>query len=279
VVLKLPRCASADVTRDLAAEADALRALAAAGAPRAAVPRLVAAGERVLRSRPASAHAATLPWPVLLLSPAGTPLAAALAAACAAAPPGAARRDARRRLADAAVAGILRGLRCAHAANRVHCDVRPSNVIIVPAAAAAMLVDYGLCRAKSAPWPRLGDRSFAAARACGRTPCAAAAGLDLFSAALTWLALARGRDSAASAPWGSRGENVHDWLLREAAAADAEEGAALCSLGWHLRSLAAATNTPALAHYYAWPWPPVEARATRGAAAAPPAAAAEEGEA
>ena len=277
LVLKLPRCATETVARGAKDEANALRALADAGASDAAVPRLVAEGVRVLRSRPAGAHPSTLSWPALLLSPAGTPLAPALGAALAAASSSLSRRAARRRLADLVVAGILRGLHATHAAGRVHCDVRPKNVVIVPAAAAggegsAMLVDYGLCRAAREPWPRLGDRSFAATRAYTPGGCPAAAGLDLFSAALTWLALARGGSGSASAPWGSRGEKVDLWLQAQANAdADAEAASALRSLLWHLRFLSAADATPAPAHYYEWPWPPAELRASRRGAA--PAAA------
>jgi len=271
-VLKLPRCATVDTMRDASAEADALRALAAA--PDAAVPRLVAEGVRVLPSRSAGSHAATLRWPALLLSPAGTPLSAALTAALAALAPAAsapAQRDARRRLADIAVAGILRGLQATHQARRVHCDVRPSNVIFVSAAggdgaaATAMLVDYGLCRLEKEQWPRLGDRSFAAERAYGSNRGPAAAGLDLYSAALTWLALARGGGVSASAPWGKLGDGVHTWL-RDAAEADAEAAPALRSLDWHLRWLAAARDTPAPECYYTWPWPHQEQRPTRAAA-------------
>ena len=266
-VLKLPRSATTDTMRDASAEADALRALAAA--PDDAVPRLVAEGVRVLHSRSAGSHAATLQWPALLLSPAGTPLSAALTtlAPAASAP---AQRDARRRLADVAVAGILRGLHATHQARRVHCDVRPSNVIFVSAAgdgaaATAMLVDYGLCRMEKEQWPLLGDRSFAAERAYGSNRGPAAAGLDLYSAALTWLALARGGGGSASAPWGKLGDGVHTWL-RNAAEADAEAAPALRSLDWHLRSLAAARDTPAPECYYTWPWPHQEQRPIRAAA-------------
>jgi hypothetical protein len=281
LVLKLPRCASEAVARAMAAEANALRALADAGAPEAAVPRLVAEGVRVLGSRPAGAHAATLPWPALLLSPAGTPLSTTLTAALAAAVTGPSRRDARRRLADVVVVGILRALHATHAAGLVHCDVRPSNVIILPASTAgteavAMLVDYGLCRAAREAWPRLGDRSFAAARTCDQSRCPSAAGLDLFSAALTWLALARGGGGSASAPWGSRGDNVHNWLLA-LVDDDAEVASELRSLSWHLRSLAVAVETPAPLRYYEWPWQQVDVRATRRSAPAAATATASQG--
>ena len=267
-VLKLPRCATADTMRDALAEADALRALAAA--PDGAVPRLVAEGVRVLHSRPAGSHAATLQWPALLLSPAGTPLSAVLTATLAPPAPASTEREVRR-LADNVMAGILRGLHATHQARRVHCDVRPSNVIFVPAAgsdgaaATVMLVDYGLCRPEKEQWPLLGDRSFAAERAYGSTRGPAAAGLDLYSAALTWLALAHGIGWTASAPWGKMGHDVHKWL-RNAADADAEAAPALRSLDWHLRSLAAARDTPAPECYYTWPWPHQEQRPTRAAA-------------
>ena len=271
LVLKLPRCATEAVALCVSGEANALRALAKAGAPRAAVPWLVAEGVRMLRSRRVATHPETLPWPALLLSPAGTPLSTALNTALAVASIGPSRRAARRRLADVAVAGILRGLHATHAAGRVHCDVRPNNVIIVPAAAAggvdsAMLVDYGLCRLAREAWPSLGDRSFAAARTYAPGGCPAAAGLDLFSAALTWLALARGGGGSVAAPWGSLGDKVDTWLQAQAQA-DVEAAPALRSLLWHLRFLAAADATPAPSHYYEWPWPQADVRTTRRSAA------------
>jgi len=276
LVLKLPRCTTKAVAICMTDEANALRALADASAPPAAAPRLVAEGVRVLRSRPAVAHPARLPWPALLLSPAGTPLSTALSAALAAESPGPLRRAARRRLADVVVAGILRGLHATHSAGLVHCDVRPNNVIIVPAAAAdgedsAMLVDYGLCRVAQKAWPTLGDCSFAATRTYAPGGCPAAGGLDLFSAALTWLALARDGGGSVAAPWGSHGDNVDKWLQAQADA-DAEAASALRSLLWHLRFLAAADATPAPSQYYQWPWPQVEVRSTRRSAAqaAPP---------
>ena len=79
------------------------------------------------------------------------------------------------------------------------------------------------------------------------------------------LALARGGGGSASAPWGKLGDGVHTWL-RNAAEADAEAAPALRSLDWHLRSLAAARDTPAPECYYTWPWPHQEQRPTRAAA-------------
>ena len=265
-VLKLPRCATADTVRDASAEANALRALVAASDD--AVPRLVAEGVRILRSRSAGSPAATLQWPALLLSPAGTPLSAFLTACLAPLGPESTEREVRRRLADTVIVGILRGLHATHHADQVHCDVRPSNIILLTAAggdgasATAMLVDYGLCRQAREQWPLLGDRSFAAERAYGSSRGPAAAGLDLYSAALTWLALARGGSGSASAPWGKLGDGVHTWL-HNAAEADADAAPALLSLDWHLRSLAAARDTPAPDCYYTWPWPYKEQRPTR----------------
>lgn len=221
---------------------------------------------------------------MLLLSPTGTPLSTALVEALAAAAPGQALRDVRRRLADCDSwwrRGVLRGLQATHTAGRVHCDVRPSNVIIVPAADGdsvadvAMLVDYGL--KKSAAWPCLGDRSFAALGACSNHGCAAAAGLDLFSAALVWLAVAHGSGGSASAPWGSLGDKVHHWL--KTVETDAFDAPALRSLGSHLRSLEVLRGTPAPAEYYSWPWPmKADSRVTRAAAAQLGAASADHNE-
>jgi hypothetical protein len=266
LVLKLPRSANEAVTFDLTAEANALVELERAGAPDSAVPRLAAQGIRDLPSRCVDAHTSTLSWPVLLLSPAGIPLSTALVEALAA--PGQTHHDVRRNLADVVVVGILRGLRATHGAGLVHCDVRPTNVIIVPdasGASGAMLVDYGMCRKKNAAWPRLGDRSFAALHASSRDNCAATAGLDLFSAALVWLAVAYGSGGSISTPWGALGNNVHNWLLAAAATASQEDATVLRSLRWHLRNLqhtrAVLSST---VDYYTWPWPTeADTRVTR----------------
>ena len=160
-VLKLPRCATADTMRDASAEADALRALAAA--PDDAVPRLVAEGVRVLHSRPAGSHAATLQWPALLLSPAGTPLSAVLAANLAPPATASTEREVRRRLADNVMAGILRGLHATHQARRVLRDVRPSNVIIVNAAGSDGVATTAMWIAACAAWRKSSGRSLVTA--------------------------------------------------------------------------------------------------------------------
>jgi len=254
--LKLPRCSTEAVALSFAAEASALTLLA--DAPTDAVPRLLCQATRVV----GRASSSQLSWPALVLSPAGEPVGAALARL----PPAAAVSPARREFADRVMNGVLRGLRAAHGAGLVHCDVRPANVVLC-ADGAAMLVDYGLSRAKGQPGVRLGVRGFTADCVWQQDTCAARAALDLVAAALTWLCLTYG-SGAGVAPWLARRVSVDAWLRNSAATAGSEEAAQLLSLSLHLRTLAAAaTETPASDLYYSWPWPSRPVRVMRSTSA------------
>ena len=142
LVLKTPRFLTKNVRESFAAECASLATLTAA-ADLGLVPALVACGCRAPD------------WPVLLLTPCGEPLAtwvAGCAAAAAAAAPGPATRSsaaalasaasARRACARAVALRMLAALEAAHAAGIIHCDVRPSNVVVA-AGGAALLVDWG----------------------------------------------------------------------------------------------------------------------------------------
>jgi hypothetical protein len=77
-------------------------------------------------------------------------------------------RAARRVFGDIVIRGVLRGLRAAHHERITHCDVRPTNIVVVRAPSslpAALLLDYGLSRPVGAEARGLGvrrDRALAA---------------------------------------------------------------------------------------------------------------------
>jgi len=262
LALKLPRCSSLSVSRSMHAEAGALHALASS--PNGSLPMLLGEGVRLLRSRPSSANLHTLPWPALVLSPAGMPLSSAIAALHASSSPGPALTAARRNLADALLRGLLRGLFASHQKDFCHCDVRTANAVQAPGGE-WLLIDFGLCRRPGDNCARLGVRAFAADCVWRGGTCNARAGLDLIAAGHTWLAVVEGT-AAGAPPWQARDESAAAWLERayRGAAADAH----FRSLVLHLRSLATVRETPAPDWCYSWPWPLVEQRVTRQSAAA-----------
>jgi hypothetical protein len=157
--VKVARFATEYVLTSYEAERRSLAALAVDSAPgEGLVPQCLSFGARKRRggSVPAAVLQArrvgrAMPWPVLLLHPRGQPLeqwvAARVSLAAAAAVPGAeeatgaagggasaadAAAAARERLAcaDAVLPRLLRALAAAHAVGWVHCDVRPSNIVV-----------------------------------------------------------------------------------------------------------------------------------------------------
>ena len=217
---KVARVSTPHVQACFAQEARALQLLAEAGEGSAAqaglVPRLVAACSR-LRD-PA--------WPLLLLWPAGRSLAgwvearvredasgsgggsdqeAAAAAAAAAA--------ARARCATAVVLRILQALEAGNSAGLVHCDVRPSNIVIGPGDC-AVLVDWGISRAVGAESRGCGVASFTDERVFTQGSYAARPAQDAYAALLTWVCIARGGECAA--PW-AQAARRREWLRARSA--------------------------------------------------------------
>jgi hypothetical protein len=262
LALKLPRCSSSSVTKWMHSEAEALRALASS--PDGTLPRLLCEGNRVLRSRPSSAELHALPWPALLISPAGVPLSAVLADLLEGSPPGPLLTAERRNLADAVLRGLLCGLLATHQKTLCHCDVRSANIVQAPGGG-WLLIDFGLCRGKGDDCARCGVRAFAADCVWRDGACPARAGLDLISAGYTWLAIMEG-NAAGVPPWQARGESAAAWLERAYNGGDADTQ--LRSLVLNLRTLATVRDTPAADCYYSWPWPLLEQRSTRLSAAA-----------
>jgi hypothetical protein len=255
-VLKLPRCSTTAVVRSFAAEAAALRLLA--HAPAEVVPRLMSEGTRVVAR--SAAHDLQQPWPALLLSPAGRPLGPAMALLQAAPGAGELASAERRAFADSVLCGVLRGLRAAHEVGLVHCDVRPSNVVLC-ADNTALLVDYGLCRKENEAASRVGVRCFAAECVWEQGSCSARGGLDLVAAGHSWLSLAYGSGAGAAPPWLARRQSALEWLRLQASRAQGEEAQHLISLWLHLRKLVRLSETPVdERQYYTWPWPRMEER-------------------
>lgn len=213
-VAKLARVATLGIVAEFDAERSVLLAMAAA-AIAGLVPTCVAHGTRApdgARARAGDAAGAS-PWPVLVLRPRGLPLAAWVkvcvdAAATAAGEGGAAAAAAAQRIkcADAVALRLLDALGAAHAAGWVHCDVRPSNIVV--AEGSAVLVDWG-CARKVDSSPHLknhGVAAFADSRIfTGGCGVAVAPAVDVVAMLYTWLAIAHG--DGCVAPWGETGEH------------------------------------------------------------------------
>jgi hypothetical protein len=197
VVVKAARVATAAVRASFEAERAALVAMSQA-ALAGLVPELVGTGVR----------AGGGDWPLLLLRPRGQPLpdwvaarvAEAVRRAPAAADAAAAAAAARRACACAAALGIFDALAAAHAAGRIHCDVRPSNVVVIGESGAAVLVvDWGSSCEVGANAARRGVAAFADARIFARDTFSARPAQDVTGALYTWLAVAY--DGGCAAPW------------------------------------------------------------------------------
>jgi len=202
-VVKVSRVATAAVVAGFAAERAALGAMGPAAAEAELVPTCVAFGERVAGAA-ASHAAAAVPWPVLILRPQGTPLAAwvaeRVAAAEASAGPAAAAvaaAAARRAAADAIFPRVLDSLSAAHVAGYVHCDVRPANIVV--AGRGAVLVDWGIARQLGAPLKCSGVEDFCDSRIWQVGGVSARPHHDALGALYTWIAVAFG--SGGAAPW------------------------------------------------------------------------------
>jgi hypothetical protein len=245
--VKLARAATAHVRALFEAEVASLSALSTA--PPGVAPRLLCSGSRELPARAqVLPNAFSSPWPLLLLSPVGMPLGEALADNVSGA---ADARAARRVFGDIVMRGVLRGLRAAHHERITHCDVRPTNIVVVRAPSslpAALLLDYGLSRPVGAEARGLGVRAYAADCVFEQKSCVARAGLDLIGAAFTWMSCVYG-DDACRAPWRTGHQPRAEWLFREA-----ESDSMLAGVVAAVVVLARPGATPAAEHWYDWPW-------------------------
>ena len=203
--VKLARFATDYVLTSFEAERRCLSALAGGSAPgEGLVPQCLHYGARARSAEgmpPVRRAGQVLPWPVLVLRPSGEPLEqwveARVTAAEAGGGGGAAAAAARIAAANAVLARVLRALASAHTAGWVHCDVRPSNIVMV-ASSGAMLVDWGAA-ARAGKEARHGVLAYSAsALGAAKLPLAHPA-IDASGALYTWLALAHGR--AGPPPW------------------------------------------------------------------------------
>jgi len=285
---KVPRFTTAAVDAQFRRESAVLAELAPLEG--ACVPRLLCDAQR---DGAAAAHLGRCRWPLLVIAPAGVPICAFVAslvkrererggpsAECALRV-----TDARRALADRAARCALRTLQVAHAKGRVHCDVRPANLVVLEGAeggaagggdvaasapggaeagrgaevggegraargdGAVMLVDWGLSVDLRADAARRGTPAFAASAVFTQGSFVARARMDLVGVAHTWLAVAHGSDACA-APWAAASplEPLLDTLARREQwlAEHAAEARAVAGL---LQDVA----RPVEAASYAWP--------------------------
>ena len=183
--IKAGRYTSAAMVKAYKAEERALLALHDTAGSHGLVPILVRHGERVMSHT--SVH--SCPWPLLELSPAGVPLEQWL-------------RDPTHdatdlcETADAVVSRVVAALALAHERMIVHCDVRPSNVII--ADGKAVLVDWGVSRDVGTDCAGVGVAAYAVDDVYLKDTYAARPSQDFVAAAFLWLSIALGRGRA---PW------------------------------------------------------------------------------
>lgn len=189
VVVKVARVCTTDVQKSFAAERTALTILESVSC-NGLVPALVGHGTRDGNE-----------WPILLLRPLGIPLSAWVtdsvqSASMTTAAKGSAMRGS---CALRAVLGVLDALAAAHAMGIIHCDVRPSNIVVV--GGKAMLVDWGSSRKTGENASCVGVPDFAQAsvfdRAAGGFKANTAQ--DVAGALYTWLTVAFVNESAS--PW------------------------------------------------------------------------------
>jgi hypothetical protein len=107
--------------------------------------------------------------------------------------------DDRVALANRVVGTVLRTLRAVHAADIVHCDVRPAN-IVMGRNGDAYLVDWGLSCARGTSALRCGVAAYAAPNVFGCRPYDAQPAMDVCGALCTWIAIVHG-GAAVEVPW------------------------------------------------------------------------------
>jgi serine/threonine protein kinase len=112
--------------------------------------------------------------------------------------------------ADIVLHRVISALRAAHGARLVHCDVRPSNIIV--SQHGAVLVDWGLAHSFGARLVDCGVAAFADQRIF-QGGVAAHPAMDAVAALYTWLAIAFGGDCWA--PWATRENPASLFLARE----------------------------------------------------------------
>jgi hypothetical protein len=198
-VVKVARSATVAVSRSYAAEQAALWALRGA-ATSGLVPELLGVGHR----DPDAA------WPLLLLRPRGKQLpewvrecvvctAGSRATAGSSGPPASAALalSVRRNCARIVAERLLEALEASHAADIVHCDVRPLNVVVVEGV--PMLVDWGSSRRIGADTTCCGVAAYSSSDVFTEKLFKARPAQDIAGVLYTWLCVAF--DGGCVAPW------------------------------------------------------------------------------
>ena len=125
---------------------------------------------------------------------------------------------ARVRLANLVCLDILGALEAAHSLSLIHCDVRPSN-IVVGGTGKAVLIDWGISRDASEESSGCGVAAYADERVYLQGSYNARPAQDLCALLHTWLSVAHSQ--SCSAPWLAGGLKSNDamfaarkkWLL------------------------------------------------------------------
>jgi hypothetical protein len=240
-VVKIGRCATASLELAYTREVCVLTAMSRSAHAGECFPRLLRVGTRVVDVARTTTPVAK--WRVLQLQPLGEPLQLWLAREAGAAMTAAteagdglaaallAQQEWLRTTATAIASRVLDALQCAHAEDFVHCDVRPSNVVM--AAGGAVLVDWGASRSVGSEGSGVGVPAFADAGVFAQATYAARPAQDVVPTALLWLAVAVG---CGRAPWAlSHGDDAETLEARRAWLEGAQRDA---SLSEHVRRVA-----------------------------------------
>jgi len=222
LVAKLPRWSSAAVVVSFERERSALAAVrkhaAGSGDAACAAAALAALPQCLAHGRLPALRGASAPCPLLVLQPVGVPLAEWVAQRCSGGGGGGggggdgAPSRLRMQCATAAALCCARALRAALGAGWVHCDLRPSNIVVRPGSScSAVLVDWGSARAAGEDCLGEGVAVFAHVRTRGSSSCRAHAGLDATALLLTWVSTAW--HERCDAPWGLRLPELFDGRL------------------------------------------------------------------
>jgi hypothetical protein len=211
LVVKLPRWSSAAVAASFETERSALAAVrkhaAGSGDAASAAAALTALPQCLAHGWLPALRGASAPWPLLVLQPVGVPLAEWVAQRCFGGGGGGGGGGAPSRLrmqcVTAAALCCARALRAAQGAGWVHCDLRPSNIVVQPGSScSAVLVDWGSARPAGEDCLGEGVAVFAHMRTRSASSCKAHSGLDAAALLLTWVAAAW--HERCDAPWGDR---------------------------------------------------------------------------
>ncbi len=202
IVLKAARFTSKVLRKCFEQERLVLKTLAEVATTSGTVPRLLGSGMRSGLNE----------WPVLLLEPRGTPLCDWVGEKCrkatyagggggsgtTSALDQAALLVARVHLASKVCLDVLEALEAAHAHSIVHCDVRPSN-IVVSGTGKGVLIDWGISRSVSKECGGCGVAAYADERVYTQGTYTARPAQDLSALLYTWLSVAH--THSCSTPW------------------------------------------------------------------------------